>query len=66
MVMELRWFTVALLASLCIRSCVDARFIVEKGAIQIRFPDAAKRAYPNGFDTSLANFGSPKYGGEVV
>lgn len=64
--MELRWCHLAVLASLCLLSCVDARFIVEKGAIQIRFPDAAKRSFPNGFDTSLANFGSPKYGGEVV
>ena len=64
--MELRWCSVAVLASLCLWTGVNARFIVEKGAIQLRFPDAAKRTYPNGFDTSLANFGSPRYGGEVV
>ena len=46
--------------------CVDARFVVEQGALQIRFPDAAKKAYPKGFDTSLSNFGSPKYGGTIV
>jgi hypothetical protein len=52
------------LAALC--STVDSRFVVEQGGIKVKFPASARSKYPKGFDTSLANFGSPKYGGSIV
>ena len=66
--MEVRCKHVAIFACLALCYCysADARFVVEQGALQIRFPDAAKKAYPHGFDTSLANFGTPKYVGSIV
>jgi hypothetical protein len=47
-------------------SGVAGRFVVEQGGLRIRFPVDAKNKYPNGFNVSLANFGAPKYGGQVV
>ena len=43
-----------------------ARFVIEQGGLQIRLPAEAKKAHPNGFDMSLANFGAPKYGGDLL
>ena len=45
---------------------VEARFIVEQSALQIKFPTSGREAHPNGFDMSLANFGAPQYGGSLV
>lgn len=44
----------------------EARFVVEKSALKIKFPTAGRQAHPNGFDMSLANFGAPQYGGSLV
>lgn len=44
---------------------VGARFVIEQGGLKIAFPKEKAKAYPNGFDMSLANFGSPRYGGEL-
>ncbi len=51
-----------LLGSLQLASSV---FVVEHGGLQIRFPDDARQAHSSGFDMYLANFGAPKYGGEL-
>jgi hypothetical protein len=44
----------------------QARFVIEQGGLKISFPQSAARANPHGFDMSLANFGSPKYGGSLM
>jgi hypothetical protein len=64
--MQIRRWTLCALCCLLLSWTAQARFIVEQGGLQIKFPDAAKSEFPNGFDTSLANFGSPKYGGSIV
>jgi len=64
--MAVRSCTLCALCCLLLSWTVQARFIVESGGLKIKFPDAAKSKYPDGFDTSLANFGSPKYGGSIV
>lgn len=55
-----------LIALLLSTKAVYGRFVVEQGGIRIKLPDAARQKYAEGFDASLANFGSPKYGGAVV
>ena len=44
----------------------SARFIIEQGGLKIKFPASAAQQHQSGFDMSLANFGAPKYGGELV
>ena len=44
----------------------EARFVIEKSALKIKFPTSGRQAHPNGFDMSLANFGAPQYGGSLV
>jgi hypothetical protein len=61
------WLVLAVVAVCCL-SIADSRFIIEKSGLKLRFPpDAASRSpYSAGFDMSLANFGAPEYGGELV
>ena len=46
-------------------SPAQAVFVVEHGGLQIRFPENARQEHSSGFDMYLANFGAPKYGGEL-
>ena len=43
-----------------------ARFVIEQGGLKIKLPATAAAKHRSGFSVSLANFGSPKYGGELV
>jgi len=63
-----RWRQPALLALavLVLASSAQALFVIEKGALKIKFPRSAATAHRDGFDVSMANFGSPKYGGELM
>lgn len=45
---------------------VQSTFVIEGAGLKIAFPPAAKAKYPDGFQTALANFGAPKYGGAVM
>ena len=47
-------------------SPASARFVIEQGGLKIRLPTTAAKQHLAGFSVSLANFGSPKYGGELV
>jgi len=60
------WRTSACVAALLYIGTVQARFVVEQAGISIKFPASARQKYKNGFEMSIANFGSPKYGGAVV
>lgn len=51
--------------TLCLVRSVIGTFIIEKGGLKIALPSDKAREYKDGFDMSLANFGSPKYGGEL-
>ena len=64
----LRWQQAAalLLALLALAGSAQALFVIEKGALKIKFPRGAAQAHREGFDVSMANFGSPKYGGELM
>ena len=64
----LRWRQAAalLLALLALAGSAQALFVIEKGALKIKFPRGAAQAHREGFDVSMANFGSPKYGGELM
>ena len=53
-------------ATLCLACAVSGRFVIEQGGLKIKLPSAAAQQHRNGFSVSLANFGSPKYGGELV
>lgn len=37
-----------------------------QGGLKIKFPTSAASKYPDGFDMSLGNFGSPLYGGALT
>ena len=56
-----RWRQPALLALavLVLASSAQALFVIEKGALKIKFPRSAATAHRDGFDVSMANFGSP-------
>lgn len=51
--------------TLCFARVVVGTFIIEQGGLKIALPSDKAREYRDGFDMSLANFGSPKYGGEL-
>lgn len=51
--------------TLCLIRSVVGTFFIEQGGLKIAFPPDAARDYKDGFDMSLANFGSPRYGGEL-
>ena len=50
---------------ICSSFPAQAVFVVEHGGLQIRFPESARQEHNNGFDMYLANFGAPRYGGEL-
>ena len=62
------WQRAALLLTvvLALAGTSQALFVIEKGALKIKFPRKAAQAHRDGFDVSMANFGSPKYGGELM
>lgn len=64
--MQRRWFFPAVVAACLLAQFADSRFVIETGGLKITFPQAAAKAHPKGFDMSLANFGSPKYGGFLM
>lgn len=47
-------------------SRVESRFDIETGGLKIKLPTDAAATYRNGFEIALANFGSPKYGGQLL
>jgi hypothetical protein len=51
--------------ALCLVKSAIGTFFIEQGGLKIAFPKDGARDYKDGFDMSLANFGSPKYGGEL-
>lgn len=51
--------------ALCLVRSAVGTFFIEQGGLKIAFPPDAARDYRDGFDMSLANFGSPRYGGEL-
>ncbi|KAK9804195.1 hypothetical protein WJX72_000406 [[Myrmecia] bisecta] len=51
---------------ICVVAQCQSRFIIEKGGLKIKFPMSARDQHPGGFDVALANFGAPKYGGELL
>lgn len=57
------------LAALCL--CLlatqsNARFHIETAGLRIVLPTDASKQYEQGFETSLGNFGSPVYGGQLM
>ena len=52
-----------LASSLCLAFLAEARFDIEKGRLKVKLPVSATG---QSFETALANFGSPRYGGELV
>ena len=54
------------LATCLLAQLAAGRFVIEQGGLKITFPRTAAKAHPQGFDMSLANFGSPKYGGSLM
>ena len=52
--------------TLCLACAVRSRFVIEQGGLKIKLPASAAAQHRQGFPVSLANFGSPKYGGELV
>jgi hypothetical protein len=64
--MQSRWIVPVILAACLVGHLVESRFVIEQGGLKITFPKAAAKAHPKGFDMSLANFGSPKYGGSLM
>ena len=52
--------------TVCLAGTVCGRFVIEQGGLKIKLPSEAAQQHPQGFPVSLANFGSPKYGGELV
>lgn len=64
-----RWCPVLALGVLCLLQNLQqaaARFVIEQGGLKIKFPIGARDQHREGFDMSLANFGAPEYGGELV
>ena len=55
-----------ILAACFLGQLAESRFVIEQGGLKITFPKTAAKAHPKGFDMSLANFGSPKYGGSLM
>ena len=55
-----------ILAACFLGHLAESRFVIEQGGLKITFPKTAAKAHPKGFDMSLANFGSPKYGGSLM
>lgn len=47
-------------------SLVQSRFDIETGGLKIKLPTGAAAEHRGGFEIALANFGSPRYGGELV
>ena len=45
---------------------VESRFDIEVGGLKIKLPTQAAATYHEGFEIALANFGAPKYGGQLV
>ena len=64
--MQRRWFVPVIVAACLLGQLAESRFVIEQGGLKITFPQTAARAHPKGFDMSLANFGSPKYGGSLM
>ena len=55
--------TVAVVALLSTTPAVDARFVVEKAGLRVTWPSGA---HPRPISRSLANFGTPLYGGQLM
>ena len=64
--MQRRGLVPVILAICLLGQLAESRFVIEQGGLKITFPQTAARAHPKGFDMSLANFGSPKYGGSLM
>ncbi len=61
-----KWLAVlaTLLALLVTKS--NARFHIEVAGLKVVLPTDAAKQYETGFETSLGNFGSPVYGGQLM
>lgn len=59
-------FFTLLLAACLVSQQIHGLFVIEQGGLKIKYPSAARLAHLKGFDMSLANFGAPKYGGELT
>ena len=59
-------WSIFILVLTAVLSRVRARFDIETGGLKIKFPTEAAAAHKAGFEIALANFGAPKYGGQLV
>ncbi|KAK9795904.1 hypothetical protein WJX73_006236 [Symbiochloris irregularis] len=46
--------------------CAECKFDIEKGGLRIKLPASAAAEHSGGFEIALGNFGSPRYGGELL
>ena len=57
------WLALALLAALALATPASGRFVVEKAGLRVTWPSGA---HPRPISMSLANFGTPLYGGQLM
>ena len=57
------WLLALLAAVAALLAAADARFVVEKAGLRVTWPSGA---HPRPIAMSLANFGTPLYGGQLM